>query len=604
MKPLTRVYPYFDGVDVSAHCRPSTGSYGDPLVTNSSGVIEGEFLIPNSTFRTGTKNFKLIDNAVNDDLASLTYADHSYTAKGILETRQKTIVSSMETRTVVERVNWNDPLAQSFLVDMPGGLFLTKLRLYFNTKDDSLPVSIDVREMENGQPTQTVVPYSQVTVNAEDVAVSEDASLPTDFVFETPVYLQEGAEYCFVIMSDSLKYNVWVSHLGERVVGTNTWVSKQPYVGVMFKSQNSSTWTESQLEDIKFDMFRAKFTSLEGTVNLKNGSDEYLPLPRNPFRVDSGSSTLIVYHPNHGFNVGSKVTFTNATGGAGIDAVLLNTTHTVDFVINFDYYTIELGAGNEATSSSLIGGDAMSCGNIQFSTFRSMVREVALSGTGVNWTLNGTTGKSVHGSETPYQSLSGIQIVNSEDINLKAPMCVYNEQEEIAHMSGNKSLQLVGSMYSTRDNMSPFIDVNRLGALAIRNRINRPEVILEELPSSSDVPLISRAVCRYINKTVSIDTPATQLKVWFDVQKLTGTEVKVYYRTLAADAGSSIAMMPWTEMVSVKSSIASSSDEYQEEEHEIDIQDPFTKFQIKLVPLSTSESRLPLIRNLRALALS
>ena len=37
--------------------------------------------------------------------------------------------------------------------------------------------------------------------------------------------------------------------------------NRQPYLGSLFKSQNSSTWDASQLEDLKFKLFKAKFVT-------------------------------------------------------------------------------------------------------------------------------------------------------------------------------------------------------------------------------------------------------------------------------------------------------------------------------------------------------
>ena len=46
-------------------------------------------------------------------------------------------------------------LAQSFRVtNRPGGCFATKVDLYFSQKDATLPVTVSIREMRNGKPTQ------------------------------------------------------------------------------------------------------------------------------------------------------------------------------------------------------------------------------------------------------------------------------------------------------------------------------------------------------------------------------------------------------------------------------------------------------------------
>ena len=49
----------------------------------------------------------------------------------------------------------------------------------------------------------------------------------------------------------------------------------------MFKSQNSSTWTAEQNEDVKFNINRAKFTTdTDGTVYLVNDEVPVLTLDK------------------------------------------------------------------------------------------------------------------------------------------------------------------------------------------------------------------------------------------------------------------------------------------------------------------------------------
>ena len=103
-----------------------------------------------------------------------TAAEGDYTARGILDSegstrefnivresvaddRQITRTSTRETRRFV---GWIDPLAQSFLVDDVGGVFMTSVDLFFGTKDSSIPVSIQIQEMVNGYPAPRIVPFS------------------------------------------------------------------------------------------------------------------------------------------------------------------------------------------------------------------------------------------------------------------------------------------------------------------------------------------------------------------------------------------------------------------------------------------------------------
>ena len=43
-----------------------------------------------------------------------------------------------------------DPLAQTFLIDDEGGVFLTSIDLFFKTKDSNIPVTVQIRDVVNG----------------------------------------------------------------------------------------------------------------------------------------------------------------------------------------------------------------------------------------------------------------------------------------------------------------------------------------------------------------------------------------------------------------------------------------------------------------------
>ena len=71
LRPNTRIYAFFNGEDVSAHCRPQNlipsraveGTFdflfGSPLVTNDKGEFAGVFRIPAGRFFVGEKKFRL-----------------------------------------------------------------------------------------------------------------------------------------------------------------------------------------------------------------------------------------------------------------------------------------------------------------------------------------------------------------------------------------------------------------------------------------------------------------------------------------------------------------------------------------------------------------
>ena len=169
-----------------------------------------------------------------------------------------------------------DPLAQSFFIEDKSGIFVTSIDLFFRSKDETLPVIVQLRPMKLGLPTEQIYPFSEVVIDAKDVNVSEDGSLKTRIVFESPVYLTGEQYHSLVVLSTSNEYTIWISRLGEIDISTanqaesrQVVVTSQPTLGSLFKSQNGSTWNASQYEDIKFTLNRAVFTS-SGNVNFYN----------------------------------------------------------------------------------------------------------------------------------------------------------------------------------------------------------------------------------------------------------------------------------------------------------------------------------------------
>ena len=118
---------------------------------------------------------------------------------------------------------------------------MTSVDLFFKTKDNNLPVSVEIRNMVNGYPGQIILPFSTVTKNPSEVNISADGSVATTFTFPSPVYIEDGKEMCFVVFSNSNEYECFISRMGEPDLITGETISGQPYGGSLFKSQNSST---------------------------------------------------------------------------------------------------------------------------------------------------------------------------------------------------------------------------------------------------------------------------------------------------------------------------------------------------------------------------
>ncbi len=273
------------------------------LISDFAAEVRGSFFIPPDIvgfpqFPAGTKVFTLINNTQNSKPTSTTFAESTFTSQGTLEVVQENILAVRNARIEVTQtsesraasqttsqlvssqlvsstsqsvqIGFYDPLAESFFVDDTSGIFLTKCDIFFKTKDTvNVPVTLQIRTVELGTPTTKILPFSEVILRPDRVNLSENGSVATTFTFDAPVYLEGLKEYCIVLLSNSSAYNVFISRVGENDLITKEFISTQPYLGSLFKSQNGTTWDPSQWEDLKFVLYRANFLS-NGTLDLRN----------------------------------------------------------------------------------------------------------------------------------------------------------------------------------------------------------------------------------------------------------------------------------------------------------------------------------------------
>ena len=312
-KPNTKLYAFFDDIDVTAFCdtTPTFEKWKDDtdtpvsylghnatdvgfngqITTNENGVVYGKFVIPNNDdlkFRTGQRQFRLTDSKENNRTNETTTGVATYTASGLLNVKEEVILSTREvvideTRvTSTRNVNFNqvvsttyyDPLAQSFLIgNIESGCYVTSTDLYFRKKSVNVPVSMHLVTVENGIPTQKIVPFSKVVLNPDEVNTSEKAIASTKFKFSAPVYLAPGVEYAIVVLSNDPEYRLWMAETGGFDATTGDKISKNPFAGVSFKSQNASTWTPDQNKDFKFTMYRAKYNTTPKTATFTLSAD-------------------------------------------------------------------------------------------------------------------------------------------------------------------------------------------------------------------------------------------------------------------------------------------------------------------------------------------
>jgi hypothetical protein len=316
-------------------------NYGDLL---GSFFLRNPLAIPSPAVRitTGTKTYKLTNSSTNaaplpgSKLQST--AETSYRSEGRFEVRQR--------QTTRVTANFYDPLAQSFSVggtidapDLNGqnndanGAFLTAVDLFFaNKPSGNDPVRIEVRTVELGTPTRTII-GNPVTLTPSEVNVSTNGGTATRVTFDYPIFLAPGQEYAIVAVAETTdEYELWIAEMGEKTVNTQSLpnaesviYSKQFALGSLFKSQNGSIWTANQYQDLKFKLYKANFTSTTGTaffynptLDESNGYVQTLnnnPITTLPKTTTLGISTISAGDGNIGIlTVGRKISGSNGFG--------------------------------------------------------------------------------------------------------------------------------------------------------------------------------------------------------------------------------------------------------------------------------------------------
>ena len=79
-------------------------------------------------------------------------------------------------------------------------------------------------------------------------------------------------QYCVVILTDSPNISLGIAQLGERDIREDKYILSNPYsTGVLFSSSNATTWTAHQDKDLKFNLYRANYSST-GSIVFNNVS--------------------------------------------------------------------------------------------------------------------------------------------------------------------------------------------------------------------------------------------------------------------------------------------------------------------------------------------
>jgi len=494
------------------------------LVTNSQGAVHVSFYIPNNAthkFNTGSRVFKFTDDSTNNDALATTTAVGNYIASGTLQVKDRTITNVRNAGDVVtqnvtqnETINQTlfiagrgDPLAQTFSISEQSGAFITQAEVYFVAKDPTLPVRCEIRSVVNGYPGPDVL--ARKSLNPSEVNVDATKMVPTVFTFAQPIYLAPVVEYCIVLLSDSTVYKVWIARMGEEILGTNKLITSQPSLGSLFKSQNNSTWTAEQYEDLTFKIYKAKFDiSQRASIEFVNKRIPTVRLNDNPFYAVQGTNIVRVFQENHGFVEGDTVALSGAYVGTTGPFAALGTeylagdlaTDSKSYIVDnveHDFYTIEItsaaGAAVNAAFTTQFGGEEVEgTYQIAYSTLFPNFQVQAFPDTTAVLSIKPMKGDPVNA----YNFISEFEAPNRENVHFTSMMLVASHDNESKRLAKDKSLQMTVTFQSDDENLSPVLDSQRCSAILVNNKINDPSLDNINFASFDDVVLCT-------NKTIS-----------------------------------------------------------------------------------------------------
>lgn len=640
------------------------------LKTDDHGETYGVFCLPPNTFHNGERVFR-IDNSNGNLGSETTYSQSTFYAQGLQTTVQGLnfgaspagaagVSPTTSTRTVQIASSFRswDPVAQTFLVEKnnyPNGLFLKSLKVFFATKPttDRSPVTLSIVTTLNGYPTTDVLQHSVVTLTPDQVNTSSapqylDSTTYTEFTFSVPVYIQPGVMYAFILKSNSNEYTIYTAFNGDNAIAssvrnlptdpTPSTISKiagSPYVGTLFLSQNSQTWTADQNQSMMFVMDRCVFNT------SANPSIQFAVPKKLPQRSLIESSIAYANNANLVSSTTDSVSNTNIL----VDAFNVTTTDFTPTTTGITYsYNATLTNGSAAGSTIIVPGKYgtptpdniyLSDGkgervlvansntsfllNAQLSTTDNAVSPVisdaGLSTYAITWDINNAE---LSNSMITLASGGSGYNVTTTTVNVSAPDVVGGEQ---AYAAANISGGIVKSVWITTPG-SGYISTPTITVVDANTTPGSGASIVvvgETSPNGGNIN------AKYITKTVTLDAgfDSGDLNVFLSAYRPVNTDINVYYKILNRNDTQKFEDGKWQLMTKTRSS----GNKYSQARNDIieysfapgtegadqgyvtytstngQTYTTFSQFAIKVTLTSSDNTFVPFLTDIRAIAL-
>ena len=226
-----------------------------------------------------------------------------------------------------------------------------------------------------------------------------------------------------------------------------------------------------------------------------------------------------------------------------------------------------------------------------------------------------TTGNSLAGNETRFSKDASFStdLVLNTDNSFDAPRLLATAANETAQLgAGEKSTTIRANMNTTRADVSPVIDTQRSGLLAVHHRIDN-QVSGGASAGVSNTPLLfvaetqpfgGSALSKHITRPITLLEDAVNLKILFACRKPSSASFAVYFRT--ATEGQDITEQSYV-LANLESPVAADNTNFKEYRYMASLQNAiasFNQYQVKIVMNSTNSSKVPVFKDLRIIALA
>ena len=436
-------------------------------------------------------------------------------------------------------------LTQTFRVTTPKGvpgIYVSKLGLYFKARSNSLGVQAYLVRTTNGLPDiDKIIPNSTVTLNAEDVDVSTDGTSETVFTFPQLIFLDTDESYGFVVqpIASSPDYVLWVGEQGSRDLSNDKPIGSNPLVERAFFSGNPERYADLVNQDLKFKLYRAKFTATNGTAALRNTNIDILSL----YNISKISGRLDIRAGDHVYGFSNGYANTAVSGIIDtLDAsnkLLFVSGSSGNFQANTDIVFVRTGEEGEAfvVDSGIVGAariDSVANSGLHKFSYQAIVPKLGIStvpATDLILNLKPTINNGAkYVQDTNKSILNNIEIEfndsNKYYLGETDEKSAANDLTTGTTPSGlpcsNSSLVIEATLYSESNFVSPVINLNKNNVILIHNLINSN--------TTNEHSRIGDANAKYISKVITLEDgmEAEDLKVYITANKPAGSNVHLY----------------------------------------------------------------------------